>query len=185
MTDETPASSPGGIVVISYPLIGDFVRIHTLIRILRERNPDTPIDIVARRPSVELAALMPEVRNGIAETFQRNRLELGARLDLARQLRRNRYRTAIVVSRSWKAALVPFLAGIPERIGWFGEARYPLINRPRFGEPPRFVEFVTSLGLPPGEEMPKSWPAPKLVIPETMMQQWNPPHRRRTMHARS
>jgi lipopolysaccharide heptosyltransferase II len=26
--------------------------------------------------------------------------------------------------------------------------------------------------LPPGEEMPKSWPAPKLVIPEAAMQQW-------------
>ena len=174
MTGEIGASPPGGIVIISYPLIGDFVRTHTLVRILRARHPDTPIDIVARRPSVEIAALMPEVRNGIAETFQRNRLDLGARLDLARRLRRNRYRTAIVSSRAWKAALLPFLAAIPERIGWFGEARYPLINRPRFGERRhrRFVEYVASLGLNTGEELPQAWPAPQLVIPETTMQQW-------------
>jgi len=41
MTDEAAPSPPGGIVVISYPLIGDFVRTHTLIRILRARHPDT------------------------------------------------------------------------------------------------------------------------------------------------
>ena len=36
--------------------------------------------------------------------------------------------------RTWKAALAPFLAGIPERVGWFGEWRFGLLNDLRFGE---------------------------------------------------
>ena len=36
--------------------------------------------------------------------------------------------------RTWKAALAPFLAGIPERTGFVGEARFGLLNDLRWGE---------------------------------------------------
>lgn len=169
------AQSPhGGILVISYPRIGDFVRTHTLVQLLRERHPDAPIDVMARSPTIELAALMPEVRHGIGESLRAGRLDLGARLALARQLRANRYRMVVVASRAWKAALIPLLAGIPERVGWFGEFRYPLINRPRFGEGrfTRFLDRMAPLGLAPGEELPATWPPARLVVPQTIMQQW-------------
>lgn len=163
-----------GILVIAYPLIGDFVRTHTLIQLLHERHPGVPIDVLARRPAIELAALMPEVRHGIGENLRNGRLDLGARWELARQLRGNRYRTVVVASRAWKAALVPALATIPERVGWFGEFRYPLINRPRFGDERfgRFLDRLAPLGLASGEQRPAAWPPARLSVPEATMQQW-------------
>ena len=53
---------------------------------------------------------------------------------LAADLRRRGYGTALVLPRTWKAAIAPALAGIPERVGFFGEARFGLINRMRRAE---------------------------------------------------
>ena len=44
--------------------------------------------------------------------------------------------------RTWKSALAPFLAGIPQRTGFVGEARFGLLNDLRWGENalPRMVD---------------------------------------------
>ena len=54
--------------------------------------------------------------------------------------------------RTWKSALAPFLAGIPERVGFVGEARFVLLNDVRFGERklPRMVDRCATLALPRG-----------------------------------
>src|SRR6202023_2147224 len=63
-------------------------------------------------------------------------------LALARRLRRENYGTALIMPRTWKSVLAPFLAGIPERTGFVGEARYFLLNDLRHGERrlPRMVD---------------------------------------------
>lgn len=159
------------ILVIAYPAVGDFVRCHSLIRLLRDRHPLAPIDVVARRPAADLAVLMPEVRTVIEENFGHRRLDLAARLSLARRLRSEGYGRVHVLQNSFKSAIVPFLAGIPERIGWWAECRYPLINRPRFGRrrTTRMVDSVCLLAAPAQEPMPAQWPAPRLVIPDGLM----------------
>jgi heptosyltransferase-2 len=161
-----------GIVIIAYPGLGDFLRCHTVVRMLRSRFPHRPIDVVSRIPAIEAAVLMPEVRQGIGNRFRNGRLDLRARLALAATLRRNRYGTAIVLSNSWKAALVPALAKIPERIGWFGEFRLFVINRPRFGVGRhwRCVDKQAPLALAPGEAAPAQWPEPRFVIPPALLE---------------
>ena len=69
---------------------------------------------------------------------------------LAAELRARGYGTALVLPRTWKAAIAPALAGIPERVGFFGEARFGLINRMRWGEKalPRFIDKNAALALP-------------------------------------
>ena len=74
---------------------------------------------------------MAEVGSVIANPFAHGEFNFAARLRLARQLRRAAYDEAIVLPNSWKSALVPFLAGIPLRTGFVGEARYLLLNRPQ------------------------------------------------------
>jgi heptosyltransferase II len=160
------------IVVFGLPSIGDFVRCHTLVRLLRELHPGRPIDIVGRMPGVEIAALMEGVRAGIVEPFAPGRLHLWRRLQFAGALRKRGYRAAYVISRSLKSALVPFLAGIPERVGWFGEGRLILINRPRFGDlpMPRMVDRIGTLACDPHTR--KVWPEPRLVITPAMLADW-------------
>ena len=61
----------------------------------------------------------------------------------------------------------PALAGIPERVGFFGEARFGLINRMRWGEKalPRFIDKNAALALPDGAPLPPEWPVPQLSVP--------------------
>jgi len=76
--------------------------------------------------------------------------------------------------RTWKAALAPFLAGIPERIGWVGEWRFGLINDLRFGERklPRMVDQCAALALPARATPPKNWPLPELRVPSNEVAGW-------------
>ena len=72
-----------------------------------------------------------------------------------------------MLPRTWKAAIAPALAGIPERVGFFGEARFGLINRMRWDEKalPRFIDKNAALALPDGAPLPPEWPVPQLRRP--------------------
>ncbi len=131
------------------------------------QNPDRPIDVVARRPAIEIAEFMPEVREAIGEDFQHNRLNPIARLVLANKLRNRGYGTAYVIPSSFKAAVVPFLTQIPERIGWSEECRLPLLTSPRFRmrRLPRMVDRICWLGIPDSQTAPAIWPEPRLRVP--------------------
>ena len=62
--------------------------------------------------------------------------------------------------RTWKSALAPFLAGIPERTGFVGEARFVLLNDLRPGERKlqRMVDRCAALALPRGAALPAALP---------------------------
>ena len=107
--------------------VGDMVMAHALIRTVRERHPDEPIDVIAPAGSLAVARRMAEVRECISAPFAANRLGLGERFRIGRSLA-GRYRQAFVLQGSWKSALVPFFARIPRRTGYRGEFRYGLLN---------------------------------------------------------
>ncbi len=81
--------------------------------------------------------------------FAHGRLDLSARLGLAQRLR-GRFDAAYVLPNSLKSALLPWLAGVPERIGYLGESRHLLINRPLPNPPgrPAMVGFYAALAGP-------------------------------------
>jgi heptosyltransferase-2 len=164
---NTVRSAGAPILVIGFPGLGDLVRCHSLIQMIAEQYPDRPIDIVARRPVTEITAFMPQVRDAIGEDFQHGQLNPLARLALARNLRGRGYQTAYVLPSSIKAALVPFLARIPERIGWSQEFRRPLLSQPRFGmrRMPRMIDRICWLGIEGEEAAPAIWPEPRLQVP--------------------
>ena len=76
--------------------------------------------------------------------------------------------------RTWKAALAPYLAGIPERIGFFGEARFFVLSDIRWGEYKlaRMIDRCGVLALDKGDRPMAEWPLPDLVVPEAELKQW-------------
>jgi heptosyltransferase II len=168
----TAEESP--ILVISYAWIGDFVRCHSVVKLLRARWPQRPIDMLSTTLCAPLVDYMPGVRKGIVCDLPRGRLALSRQKALADRLRQEGYGTALIMLRTWKSALAPFLAGIPERVGFVGEARFGLINDLRWGERrlPRMIDHFGALALPKGALLPSDWPLPELAVPPNELAAW-------------
>jgi heptosyltransferase-2 len=162
------------ILIIPYMWIGDFVRGHTVVRVLKERWPNRPVDLLTTSLCAPLVDYMPGVRQGIVWDLPRSRLAVARQWGLAKLLRARDYGTALVLPRTWKSAIAPTLAGIPERIGFVGEFRFGLINRWRWGEKaqPRFIDKNASLALPDGAPRPPEWPVPQLRVPPEEIARW-------------
>jgi heptosyltransferase II len=162
------------ILIVPYMWIGDFVRGHTVVRVLKQRWPNRPVDLLVTPLCAPLVDYMPGVRAGIVWDLPRRRLALAKQWALAAQLRERGYGTALVMPRTWKSAIAPTLAGIPERVGFVGEARFGLINQWRWGEKalPRFIDKNAALALPDGAPLPPEWPVPQLRIPAEDVARW-------------
>jgi len=166
------ATSP--ILLIPYMWIGDFVRCHSVVKLLKARNPDAPIDVLTTSMVAPLLDYMPGVRKGIVVDLPRKRLSFGQHRALAARLRAEGYGQALVMPRTWKAALAPFLAGIPLRTGFVGEARFGVLNDLRWGERalPRMIDQCATLALPKGTPQPAEWPLPELLVPAGEIVEW-------------
>ena len=95
---------------------------------------------------------MPQVAEVIEFPFQHGGLQWQARRALAAQLK-GRFDAAYVLPNSLKSALLPFLARIPRRVGYLGEARIGLLtqrlkNPPRDHRPPMVALYSALSGEP-------------------------------------
>jgi heptosyltransferase-2 len=154
--------------------IGDFVRCHTVVRLLRTRFPASPIDVLTTTMVAPLLDYMPGVRKGIVWDLPRKRLAFSRHRALAARLRQEGYGQVLVMPRTWKSALAPFLARIPERTGFAGEFRFGLLNDLRWGERalPRMVDRCAALALQKGAPLPPDYPLPELKVPDREIAAW-------------
>ena len=90
---------------------------------------------------------MPQVGEIVELPFAHGRLDWAARRRVAATLR-GRFDIAYVLPNSIKSALLPWLAGVPLRVGYHGEGRWRLLNR-RLANPaderPPMVAFYGAL----------------------------------------
>jgi heptosyltransferase-2 len=168
------ATDQSAILLVPYVWIGDFVRCHSVVRLIKSRTPDRPVDVLSSNLCAPLLDYMPGVRKGVVFNIPRRQAALRLNLDLAKILREQQYGKAIITSRKWKAALAPALAGIPERVGFVGEWRYGLLTDVRYGEKelPRMIDQCAVLALPREEQRQQDWPLPQLVVPEAEVAAW-------------
>ena len=104
------------------------VMAQALYKALLVDSTSAEIHVVAPAWSRPLLTRMPEIKNVIDLDIAHGELGLGRRIKLGRQLQQEAYSQALVLPRSFKSALVPWLARIPHRIGDKGEFRYGLLT---------------------------------------------------------
>ncbi len=155
------------ILIVGPAWVGDMVMAQALYKLLKERDPDCAIDVLAPAWSQPLLARMPEVRHGIEVPLGHGEFGLAARYRLGKKLRHENYEQAIVLPRSLKAALIPFFAQAKQRSGYRGEMRYGLINDMRPLDKSvltKTVERYLALGMPMSEPLPpQRIPQPRLL----------------------
>ena len=142
-----------------------------LLARLREQSPGATIDALAPPWVAPVLRRMPELDEVIEADLRHGALQLAERWRLGRRLRGRAYDRSLVLPNSWKSALVPFLAAIPRRIGYRGEARYGLLNVAHREVPvdaPMALRYAR-LAEPPGAEPTLPLPQPRLrVAPEAL-----------------
>jgi heptosyltransferase-2 len=123
-----PQSPAPARLVIGPSWVGDMVMAQSLFKLLKQQSPQVAVDVVAPGWSLPILQRMPEVRDAHVLDVSHGETGLGKRYQLGKQLRSQQYSQAIVLPRSYKAALVPYFANIPRRTGFRGELRYGILN---------------------------------------------------------
>ena len=122
--------------------LGDAVMSLPAIRAIHQVFPHAQVAVVARPWVADLYARENSIDRVILYPAQKG---LGAKREFAARLREERFDAAILLQNAFDAALMAWLAGIPERIGYNRDARGLLLTRaipvPEPGDIPRHQRF--------------------------------------------
>ena len=145
---STLAATTKNAFIVAPQWIGDAVMTEPLLRRLAARGERLSVGALPWiAPVYRAMACVSEV---IEMPFQHGGLQLQGRWKLARQLK-GRFDVAYVCPNSLKSALLPWMAGIPVRIGYTGEMRFGLLTdrlaNPDEEERPPMVEWYAALSL--------------------------------------
>jgi len=149
------STARGAVLIVAPSWVGDAILSEPLIARLAtagggdEGHP--AIDVLAPAWCAPVYARMRGIRRIFDSMLRHGEVALGRRRELARTLAGESYSRAIILPNSWKSALAPWLAGIPLRTGYTGEARFGIINDRRALDRdamPRLVDRYAALALP-------------------------------------
>lgn len=170
-------SAPHDILIIGPSWVGDMVMAQSLFAALKQRHPDANIDVLAPEWTRPLLARMPEVREAISMPVTHGVFGWKQRRQIGLGLRSKNYDQSIVLPNSWKSALIPWFANIPQRTGWLGEMRYWLLNDARKLDKkalPMMVQRFVSLAYPATQSRIAPDYLPPKMIAETISSELNP-----------
>ena len=155
------------ILIIGPSWVGDSVMAQSLYIQLKKEDPDCNIDVVSPPWTVSIMERMPQVSRNIVSPFLHGDIKLISRNRFGKSLKKFNYDRSIILTNSFKSALVPYFAKIPIRTGWLGEFRYGLLNDIRKLDPTKnhlMVEKFVSLSLQDNNYSLDSLDFPSLII---------------------
>lgn len=154
-------------LVISPNWIGDAVMAQPLLALLKARHPERPIDVLAPPAVAPVWRAVAEVDTVLETPFRHKALQLKERWRYARLLRARGYADAYVLPNTIKYALIPWLAGIPRRVGYKGEMRYGLLNVLHHDDKPArpMMPFYAALAQAASLPAPRDVARPRLKVP--------------------
>jgi heptosyltransferase II len=127
-------------LIIAPQWIGDAVMTEPLLRALSQRGEKITVFAVPWvAPIYRAMNHITGLQATVDVPFQHGGLQWQARRGLAARIHSGewgKFDRVYVLPNSLKSALLPWLANIPERIGYLGEMRYGLLNK-RLANPPR------------------------------------------------
>jgi heptosyltransferase-2 len=149
-------SRQADVVVCGANWLGDAVMSMPALHRWREEHREARLILLSKPGLIDLWRLAPDVDACLP-------LQTGLRgaWVAARRLRDTGARRAVIVPNSFRAALPPWLAGVPERVGFAGHWRRAMLTRvvhaPRAGRtapPHQSVEVAALFGYPPDTALP-------------------------------
>ena len=155
------------ILIIGPSWVGDSVMAQSLYIQLKKEDPNCNIDVVSPPWTASIMERMPQVARNISSPFQHGDIKLISRNRFGKSLMKFNYDRSIILTNSFKSALVPYFAKIPIRTGWLGEFRYGLLNDIRKLDPTKnhlMVEKFVSLSLQDNNYSLESLDFPLLTI---------------------
>ena len=145
---------PERILIVAPSWVGDAILSEPLVALLREPFEEPIVDVLAPPWCAPIYQRMRGIRNVIDNPIGHRELGLAKRRALAKTLRQHAYTHAFILPNSFKSALIPWLARIPRRIGYVGEARGLLLTDVRRLDRkayPRLVDRFVALAATPGQ----------------------------------
>ncbi len=145
-----------------------------LLALLKQSYPHQPIDVLAPIWVAPVLRAMAEVDTVLEAPFKHGSLQLRERWRFARILRQRGYSAAYVLPNTIKFALLPWLAGIKNRIGYKGESRHGLINIMHHDDaasPRAMVAFYAALASAPSANAPTQLPRPVLRVAQAQIKE--------------
>lgn len=156
---DEPGRRFGRILVRVPNWLGDAVLALPVLEALRQALPDSEVTVLARPWVSALFTDSPAYRVMVEEAAGRHG-GFGGRLRLARDLSRQGFDLALLLTNSFDTALVASLARIPERVGYAADGRRWLLTRPvspdgRVHQRDRYLELLAAIGVEGSQKEPR------------------------------
>ena len=85
------------VLLVPYQWIGDFVRCHSVVKLIKARTPERPVDVLSSSLCAPLADYMPGVRQAVVFDIPRGRPAIAENRRLAERLRGKGYGSALIM----------------------------------------------------------------------------------------
>lgn len=154
-------AKPKKILVVRYRFIGDTVLTVPFLRNLSKYYPDAQIDMLIETVSGSFLKYCPYIDNLI----EFEDIKSGKKANIfsySTKLRKEKYDMAFILKRSISSALLCFLAGIPNRIGFDTEKRGLLLSHKipydkTKHESESFLDILRGINIPVNDSYLEAW----------------------------